>query len=471
MEKVIIENENGENQLELFLSNEEIKPFLDKAYSQAQKNLKIPGFRPGHIPINLIKNMYGKAIEADTNIEIVNDYFPRIATEENLILLGNPNLLDIQKTDEGIKYIIGYQTIPDFKIKDYKENLTVYEPVHIVTNEEIENRLDEMAYTLAERQSQDVIESYSYSVKFNITTQHHHEDEEEGNENESDEHTETNSDEIYLNAPGMDQEFKDAFLNRKKGEKFVYSPSNDPHHTFEIEITDITQIIPPAIDDEFARRVSQNKYDTLEELRNNIELELQDSWDDEAQNEMYDQLRERLIQDNWDLVVPEQLMEYAKQDFLKAIKKRYNIPETETSIDSKLLEYAGDAPKKIALWELLKSKLYKLESVEIEDSDIEVFIEKQKRYFQNLSTDAAMDLVKKNVELMERIKEQKLFEILLGYATTEEISFEDWAAKKEIQTQAQTMQNNTVESDATSVEASPDEEINDLQNDEERSED
>jgi len=35
---------------------------------------------------------------------------------------------------------------------------------------EIENRLDEMAYTLAERQSQDVIESYSYSVKFNITT-------------------------------------------------------------------------------------------------------------------------------------------------------------------------------------------------------------------------------------------------------------------------------------------------------------
>jgi len=82
-----------------------------------------------------------------------------------------------------------------------------------------------------------------------------------------------------------------------------------------------------------------------------------------------------------------------------------------------------------------------------------------------------MDLVKKNVELMERIKEQKLFEILLGYATTEEISFEDWAAKKEIQTQAQTMQNNTVESDATSVEASPDEEINDLQNDEERSED
>jgi len=217
--------------------------------------------------------------------------------------------------------------------------------------------------------------------------------------------------------------------------------------------------------------VSQNKYDTLEELRNNIELELQDSWDDEAQNEMYDQLRERLIQDNWDLVVPEQLMEYAKQDFLKAIKKRYNIPETETSIDSKLLEYAGDAPKKIALWELLKSKLYKLESVEIEDSDIEVFIEKQKRYFQNLSTDAAMDLVKKNVELMERIKEQKLFEILLGYATTEEISFEDWAAKKEIQTQAQTMQNNTVEGDATSVEASPDEEINDLQNDEERSED
>ena len=470
MEKVIIENENGENQLELFLSNEEIKPFLDKAYSQAQKNLKIPGFRPGHIPVNLIKNMYGKAIEADTNIEIVNDYFPRIAAEENLILLSNPNLLDIQKTDEGIKYIIGYQTIPDFKIKDYKENLTVYEPVHIVKNEEIENRLDEMAFTLAERQPQDVIESYSYSVKFNITTQHHHENNEEGNDNQEDEHTETSSDEIYLNAPGLEQEFKDMFLNRKKGEKFIYSPSNDPHHTYEIEITEITQIIPPAIDDEFARRVSQNKYDTLEELRNNIELELQDSWDEEAQNEMYEQIRERLIQDNWDLVIPAQLMEYAQQDFLKAIKKRYNIPQNDTSIDATLLQYAGDSPKKIALWELIKSKLYKLESVEVEDSDIEVFIEKQKRYFQNLSSDAAMDLVKKNEELMARIKEQKLFEILLGYATTEEISFEDYATKKEIQAQAQTMQDNKVESQATSTEDSADEEIIDLQNDEGNSE-
>ncbi|MEN6512140.1 MAG: trigger factor [Chloroherpetonaceae bacterium] len=428
MEKIIIENENGENKLELFLSNEEIKPFLDKAYAEAQKNMKIPGFRPGHVPQNMIKNMYGKAIEADTNIDIVNDYFPRIAAEENIILLSNPNLLDIQKTDEGIKYIIGYQTIPDFQIKDYKDNLTVFEPVHIVQSEEIENKLDELAFNFAEKEPAEIVESLSYTVKFNIITHHHHEEEEEGHD-----HEDSGSDEIYLSHPQLDHEFRDIFLNRKVNEKFDFTPENDPTHSYEIEITGISRIIPPIIDDELAKKISQNKFDTLEELRNSIELELQDAWDEESRHEMEDQIREFLIQENWDIYIPEQLMQISNLDYLKSVKKHYNIPENETNLDATLLQYAGDMPKKIALWDLLRTKLYKLENVEVEDSDIDAFVEKQKQYFQGLSPEATADIIRKNADLLARLKEDKLFEILLGYATTEEISFDDYAVKKQIQ--------------------------------------
>lgn len=461
MEKVIIENENGENRLELFLTNEEVKPFYDKAYSDAQKNLKIPGFRPGHIPQNLIKNMYGKSIEADTNIEIVNDYFPRIATEESLVLLSNPNLLDIQKSDEGIKYIIAYQTIPDFQIKNYQDDITIYEPVHIVQNDEIENRLDELAFNFAEREPAEIAESYNYLIKFNITTHHHHEieDEHDHDHDHDHDHTETNTDEVYLNHPHIDPEFRDIFLNRKVGEKFTFTPEKDPEHTYEIEILEINQVIPPAIDDEFAKKVSQNKFDTLEELRNDIALELQDNWDEEARIEMHEQLRERLIKDNWDVFIPEQLMEFSQLDYLKAVKKQYNIPEKETSLDTTLLQYAGDAPKKIALWELLRSKLYKLENVEVEDSDIEIFVEKQNKYFQGMSTDAAIDLIKKNEDILARLKEQKLFDILLGYATTEEISFEDYAAKKEMQAHENTSSENVNPEEITEEELPKDDDL------------
>lgn len=472
MEKVIIENENGENRIELFLTNEEIKPFLDKAYADAQKNLKIPGFRPGHIPVNLIKNMYGKSIEADTNIEIVNDYFPRIATEESLVLLSNPNLLDIQKSDDGVKYIISYQTIPDFQINDYKENITIFEPVHIVQNEEIDNRIDELAFSLAEREPAELVESFNYLVKFNITTHHHHEMNDEHEHHHDDEHehnhdhSETNTDEIYLNHPQIDAEFRDIFLNRKVGEKFSFSPEKDPEHNYEIEITEINQVIPPALDDEFAQKISQNKFDTLEELRNDIALELQDNWDEESKMEMNEQLRERLIRDNWDVFIPDQLMQFAQMDYLKAVKKQYNIPEKETGLDATLIQYAGDAPKKIALWELLRSKLYKLENVEVEDTDIEIFVEKQNKYFQGMQIDAAIDLIKKNEDILARLKEQKLFEILLGYATTEEISFDDYAAKKEIQARENAQSSIANDDNETPVEAATEENI-DLQDENE----
>jgi len=79
VEKNISFSASGVNTLEIFLSKEEIRPFIEEGFRKIQQNVNVPGFRPGKVPRQMLEKMYGKAVENDSHIDIVNEYFPKIA--------------------------------------------------------------------------------------------------------------------------------------------------------------------------------------------------------------------------------------------------------------------------------------------------------------------------------------------------------------------------------------------------------
>jgi len=79
----------------------ELKASLDKAYREVSKQVRIPGFRPGHVPPRVIDQRLGRGVVLE---QAVNDAVPQLygkALEDNDVLaLGQPDL-EITQLDDG----------------------------------------------------------------------------------------------------------------------------------------------------------------------------------------------------------------------------------------------------------------------------------------------------------------------------------------------------------------------------------
>lgn len=86
-----------------------------------RKTSSIKGFRPGHIPMGLIKKQFGKVVLSEELNRVVNENLQKYITENKIEILGNP--IPGEKKFEGdfenpsdfyFEYEIGL--VPDFKV-------------------------------------------------------------------------------------------------------------------------------------------------------------------------------------------------------------------------------------------------------------------------------------------------------------------------------------------------------------------
>lgn len=435
MEKNYTLNASGLNTLELILTKSEVQPVLDEAYAEAQRSVSLPGFRKGKVPMHMIKKMYGKAIEAEANLDIVNRFFPQVVEEDNLKLIDSPSLKDVQQTEEGYKFIIGFQTIPSFDVVGYKD-FEIFEPVYVVKPEDVDNELNIQAQELAQRSPAEEIDSYSYHIYYGIEEvkdgeeHHHHHD----NEEEHDHHHHHDHQDVFLGDNRIKSELKDAFLNRKVGDNFIYTEGDKQ---FKIMIERVEKVELPEIDDEFAKKASQDKFDNLGDYRQHLELVLQDYWDNKSRQEIENQIIDHLILSNPEVVPPEKMVETALENIIENMKNQYRIPKDNKQYDQFFRESYYSHAVNLAKWTMIKDQIVETEKIKIEDYDITDWIERSRQYLDqfNMTDEQLKSIIETNDNLKGEILQKKLIDFLLGYATTNEISFEDYYKKRQMDLQ------------------------------------
>jgi trigger factor len=85
---------------------EDYQDRVNKTLNDYRKKANLPGFRPGHVPLGLIKKQYGPSVLADELNKVVNQSLQQFLSENEVEILGNP----IPKEDEEVK---GDFTKPD----------------------------------------------------------------------------------------------------------------------------------------------------------------------------------------------------------------------------------------------------------------------------------------------------------------------------------------------------------------------
>ena len=99
---------------------EELKPSLDKAYREVARQVRIPGFRPGHVPPRIIDQRLGRGVVLE---QAVNDAVPQLYGKalgaNDVLALGQPEL-EITRLDDGeqLAFTAEVDIRPRFELPD-----------------------------------------------------------------------------------------------------------------------------------------------------------------------------------------------------------------------------------------------------------------------------------------------------------------------------------------------------------------
>src|SRR3984957_16775993 len=121
---------------------DELKPSLDQAYREVGRQVRIPGFRPGHVPRQVLDQRIGRGAVLEQAInEAVPDLYAQAVREAQVVALGQPEV-EITKLEDGaeIAFTAEVDIRPNFEIPEI-ENLRVVVDDADVSPDQVEEYL------------------------------------------------------------------------------------------------------------------------------------------------------------------------------------------------------------------------------------------------------------------------------------------------------------------------------------------
>lgn len=119
---------------------------VNKSLRDYRKKANIPGFRPGMIPVGLVKKMYGKAVLAEEINKLVSDELFKYIRESNISMLGEPMPNETEQreldfnTQEDFEFVFDIGIAPEFDLELSDKDEVKYYNI-AVSDEMIQNQL------------------------------------------------------------------------------------------------------------------------------------------------------------------------------------------------------------------------------------------------------------------------------------------------------------------------------------------
>lgn len=150
-----MEKNNGK-EITITIEGKEWQDAIDKAFEEANKKVKIDGFRPGKAPKDVFYKKYGKeSLFLDAADIVLNDAYKKMIDEnKDLKIVAQPQVALRSISEEKVEFNFTLTTYPEVKLGKYKKLGVEKESVE-VTEEEIKNAIDEMRNRYAENITKD----------------------------------------------------------------------------------------------------------------------------------------------------------------------------------------------------------------------------------------------------------------------------------------------------------------------------
>jgi trigger factor len=159
--QVSIETTSGlERRLTVGVPAERVESEVNNRLQKAAKNIRLDGFRPGKVPMKVIKQRYGPGVRQEVLGEVMSQSFYEAVNQEKLRPAGQPNI-EPKSLEEGkdIEFVATFEVFPDIQLQDMA-GIEVQRPAAEVTDDDIDNMIEifrkqQGGWETAERAAQD----------------------------------------------------------------------------------------------------------------------------------------------------------------------------------------------------------------------------------------------------------------------------------------------------------------------------
>ncbi|MDE2459527.1 MAG: trigger factor [Rhodospirillales bacterium] len=117
----------------------------EKRLAELSKTIQMPGFRPGKVPLNIVRKRYGDAVAAEILEGAVNEAHSQLLNERNLRPAMQPKLEIVKPgKDTDLEFTVEMEVLPEVAVPDLSD-VTLSKPVAAVSDEKVEESLKTIA--------------------------------------------------------------------------------------------------------------------------------------------------------------------------------------------------------------------------------------------------------------------------------------------------------------------------------------
>jgi trigger factor len=142
---VSVENtSNLGRRLKANIPNAELQDLLKSRMLKLSKEVRLKGFRPGKVPMQVIQKQFGSSVRQEVISEIIEKTLKDTLTNDDIKLAGRPVIDDINdKADQDLVFTATFEVFPDISLADLQE-VDVTQKVVAVTESDIENMMSKL---------------------------------------------------------------------------------------------------------------------------------------------------------------------------------------------------------------------------------------------------------------------------------------------------------------------------------------
>lgn len=421
--QVTLEKLSGlKRKLKIVIPAERASAAIQKKLKELAATIKMPGFRPGKVPFDTIKQRYSGSVRAEILEDLIRDSYIKAIKEQELKPAGHPKIEDVSfKDNEPISFSATIEVYPEIKLADFSE-VTLEKHTAKISDAEIDEVLNRVRKERATWQeitdkSHQAQADNQVTVTFTVTELE-----------DPDVKPSTEKDVTFILGNGsMWPEFEKNIYSMQVDEIKKYILEFPKTHVdeklagkkaeFEVQMHKICSPLLPELDDEFAAQLGI-KEGGLEKLKEQIRIQLENNLQANLKESFRDAVLKKLLEIN-PIEIPQILIENDLDRMAHNAKSKKEFPREK---------FTAQAKDNAALG-LLLSTVIDVNSLKVEPQELQDEIMKIASAYPdaNKILNNIISNEKHLMEIQANLLEQKALDFLASQATVteKEISYKD----------------------------------------------
>ncbi|MCB9983116.1 MAG: trigger factor [Rhodospirillales bacterium] len=421
-----LKSEGLNHELEITIPANDIDKRVDVKLQEVGKTARMPGFRPGKVPLAMLKQRYGKAVLGEVLEAAVNETSQKALADKKIKPALQPKI-EVKSKDFGegndLVYTVQVEAMPEFKVAELK-GLKLTKLVAEPGDDEIDSALKRIAENNPSTKSVDgkratkdgdiaVFDFHGRTADDNVAHEGMH----------------AHGHQLKLGSGQFIPGFEEQMVGKKAGEKFevkVTFPENygakelaGRDAIFDIDLHDILEEAEAKIDDEFAKQLG---LDDLKALKEAVSEQLQKELDAHSRMVLKKELLDALDDAN-KFDVPPGMLELENTNILQQIElERQRNGEDKELSKAEKDEYAQIAERRVRLG-LILAEIGNEQKITVADAELHKAVISEAQKFPGQER-AVFDYYGKNRHALESLRaplfEEKVVDYILELAEVKE---------------------------------------------------